>query len=71
MKTNHEEQRKQIGNLLKQIRENKGITLYRIEKETDIRFETLKAIETGSLRYNIDTFLTYINFLGVSIFFKE
>lgn len=71
MKTNHEEQRKELGKVLKQIRESKGITLYRIEKETAIRFETLKAIESGSLRYNIDTFLTYINFLGVSIFFKE
>lgn len=32
MKTNHEEQRKIIGNILRKIRENKGITLYRVEK---------------------------------------
>lgn len=71
MYTNQEEARKEIGKMLKEIRESKGITLYRMEKETNIRFVTLKAIESGSLRYNIDTFLTYINFLGVSIFFKE
>lgn len=70
MKTNHEEQRKQIGNLLKQIRENKGITLYRIEKETGLSFHTLKAIEKGSYGCSLDTLFSYIKAVGVSLTIK-
>jgi len=56
-----EEGRKQIGKYLQDKRKRKEITTYQITQNTGLRFETIKAIESGSANYAIDSFLTYIS----------
>lgn len=53
--------RQNIGEYLKSLREEKGISTYRMTKSHRIRFEAIQAIEEGSSNYTIDNFLTYIS----------
>lgn len=52
--------RQQIGEYLKGIRVEKGISTYRMTKEWGLKFEVIQAIEDGSSNYTIDSFLSYI-----------
>lgn len=58
-----EEARQKIGEYLKSLREEKGISTYHMTKSHGIRFEAIQAIEEGSSNYTIDNFLTYISAL--------
>ena len=51
--------RKKVGEYLKKIREDKGVSTYKMMKE-GVRVEVLKSIEDGSKNYTIDNFLNYI-----------
>lgn len=55
--------RKKIGEYLKSLREEKGISTDQMIKSHGIRFEAIQAIEEGSSNYTIDNFLTYISAL--------
>ena len=55
--------RKKIGEYLKSLREDKGISTYQMTKSHGIQFALIKAIEEGSTNYTIDSFLTYISAL--------
>lgn len=55
--------RQKIGEYLKSLREEKGISTYQMTKSHGIRFEAIQAIEEGSSNYTIDNFLTYISAL--------
>lgn len=55
--------RQKIGEYLKDLREEKGISTYQMTKSHGIRFEAIQAIEEGSSNYTIDNFLTYISAL--------
>lgn len=55
--------RQEIGEYLKSLREEKGISTYQMTKSHGIRFEAIQAIEGGSGNYTIDNFLTYISAL--------
>jgi len=52
--------RQKIGEYLKSLREEKGISTYQMTKSHRIRFEAIQSIEEGSSNYTIDNFLTYI-----------
>lgn len=70
MKTKQEETRKEIGIQLKELREKRGISLYRVEKETKLNFNTLKTIETGNLNYTLDNLITYLKAINARISFE-
>ena len=55
--------RQKIGEYLKSLRDEKGISTYQMTKSHGIRFEAIQAIEEGSSNYTIDNFLTYISAL--------
>jgi transcriptional regulator with XRE-family HTH domain len=55
--------RKKIGEYLKSMRLEKGVSTYQMTKTHGIRFEAIQAIEEGSSNYTIDNFLTYISAL--------
>lgn len=67
MEQKHAEQLKRIGETLKQLREEKGITLYKIEKTTKLSFHTLKAIETGKYGYSLETLFIYLDAISVDM----
>ena len=71
MKTKHESAREVLGDFLRQNREEQNISIYKVRKDTDLRPETIKAIESGSQSYNIDSLLTYIEATNLYIFFSQ
>lgn len=62
--------REVIGRYLRDTREEKGISLYRVSKSSGLRFETIKAIESGGKNYSMDSLLAYIGALDVYFFFS-
>ena len=71
MKTKHDSAREVLGDFLKKNREEQKITMYRVCDDTGMRVETLKAIESGSKSYNIDSLLSYIEATNLYIFFSQ
>lgn len=63
--------REVIGQYLKGVRKEKGISIYRIEKETGVQRQVLNSIEDGSKAYTIDSFLKYTTAIGVYLFFGD
>jgi len=60
--------RQKIGEYLKSLRQEKGISTYQMTKSHGIRFEAIQAIEEGSTNYTIDNFLTYISALDCYLY---
>ena len=71
MKTKHESAREVLGDYLRRNLEEQNISIYKVRKITDLRPETIKAIESGSQSYNIDSLLTYIEATNLYIFFSQ
>lgn len=60
-----------IGENLKAIREKKGLTIYKVAKQGNIRIEQVNSIEIGEKNYTIDALIGYILGANISIDFKE
>lgn len=62
-----------IGNKLRSIREMKGMTIYRLSKETGISQNHIGGIELGKRQPTFDTLSRLLSPLGVSLsdFFNE
>lgn len=71
MKAKHESEREVLGDFLRTNREEQRISIYKVRKITDLHPETIKAIESGSQSYNIDSLLTYINATNLCLFFSR
>ncbi|MDR2084321.1 MAG: helix-turn-helix domain-containing protein [Bacteroidales bacterium] len=64
--------RKIIGDLLKEFRESRGLTLYQMAKESGTIVSSQAGIvEKGETNYTIDTFFDYIEAAGLYIYFAE
>jgi len=63
--------REVIGQYLKEMRKEKGISIYRIEKETGVTRQIINSIEDGSRAYTIDSFLKYTSSIGAYLFFGD
>ena len=49
--------KKIIGENLKAIREKKGLTIYKVAKQGNIRIEQVNSIEIGEKNYTIDALI--------------
>ncbi|MFQ7039324.1 MAG: helix-turn-helix domain-containing protein [Barnesiella sp.] len=56
---------------MKAIREKKGLTIYKVAKQGNIRIEQVNSIEIGEKNYTIDALIGYILGANISIDFKE
>ena len=63
--------REVIGEYLKNLREEKGISKYAIIQKVEIPITLINAIETGSSAYTIDSLLKYTTGIGAYIFFGD
>ncbi len=63
------EARKKIGEYLSEVREEKGVSYYAMQKQTGLRYEQAKAIESGSDNYTIDSLLKMAVSLDLYVFF--
>ena len=61
----------EISKLLKKTRLKKGVTLYRMEKDTGLSRTQIKNIEKGDYNYKRDTLLTYLDYLGLEMEFID
>lgn len=62
--------KKIIGENWKPQRE-KGLTIYKVAKQGNIRIEQVNSIEIGEKNYTIDALIGYILGANISIDFKE
>lgn len=58
---------KEIGRRLMKLRESQGISMYSITKETGLRYEIIKYIESGDANYTIESLLKYAAAIHVEI----
>jgi hypothetical protein len=63
--------REVLGERLKDFRESRGITLYRVAKDGGITINSAKAVEAGETAYTIDTFLGYIAGSRLYMYFAD
>ena len=63
--------REAIGERLKEFRESRGLSLYRVAQNGGIRIDQVKAVEHGDQNYTIDAFLGYIIGCDLYMYFSE
>ena len=61
--------RKKLGARLRALREKKGATVYLITKAGNIRYDQVRAIESGNRNYTIDALLGYL--IGLDLKFSD
>ncbi|MCC8186489.1 MAG: helix-turn-helix domain-containing protein [Bacteroides sp.] len=60
-----------MGERLKEFRESRGLSAYRVAQKGDIQIGQVNAIESGSSNYTIDVFLGYIHGCNLYMYFAE
>lgn len=63
--------REVLGQGLASMRNDKGISTYRIRQSTKLNHDTISQIETGSAAYTIDSLLKYLQAIDVYVFFAD
>ncbi len=63
--------RQHVGLYLRSVRQEKKLTLYAVAKLSGIKQAQLKAIESGSHSYTIDTFMKVIRVLDCYFILKD
>ena len=63
--------REAIGERLKEFRESRGLTAYKVAQTGGIRIDQVKAIESGDYNYTIDSFIGYVIGCDLYMYFSE
>ncbi len=59
--------REEMGSRIKQLREQKGMSVEELAESIDCNPNTIKRIEEGKFAYNIDILASMANALGVKV----
>ena len=62
--------REQLGMILSEIKNNSGISYYKILKECDIPVKAQKTLEKGTANYTIDTLFKFCKCIGATLYIK-
>lgn len=68
---NKKSYREVLGERLRDFREDRGLSVYRVAKKGNIRIDQVNAVESGEKNYTIDAFLGYISGSNLYIYFAE
>lgn len=60
-----------MGQKLREFRESRGLTAYRVAKNGGIRIDQVASVEAGETNYTIDVFLGYVIGCELYLFFGE
>lgn len=60
-----------LGIQLKDLRTEKGISIYKLSKQTGISRQQIANIESGNSNYTINSLLNYCDSIGFQITLKE
>lgn len=63
--------RQAIGEKLREFRESRGLTMYRIAKTGDMEHTQVQSVESGDTNYTIDTFFSYLRGCYLYVYFAE
>lgn len=63
--------REVIGERLRDFREERGLSAYRVAQKGNIRIDQVNAVELGEKNYTIDAFLGYISGSDLYMYFAE
>lgn len=63
--------REVMGQRLREFREERGLSAYRVAQVGGIRIDQVKAVERGDQNYTIDAFLGYIIGCDLYMYFSE
>lgn len=58
---------KEIGKQLQKVRKQKGISIYKMDKDGILTTYQVKACESGSLKINIGSYFIYADYLGLKL----
>lgn len=64
-----QDMRKNLGYKFKALREEKGLSAYKVAQSGNIRIEQVKAVECGESNYTIDVFLGYLKGCEIEVDF--
>ena len=59
--------KKKLGKNLKEIREIKGISKYKLVKNSSLVYSQIDSIENGDTNYTVDVLMIYMEEVGVDI----
>ncbi len=68
---NKKSYREVMGQRLREFREGRGLTAYRVAQNGGIRIDQVQAVENGSTNYTIDAFLGYVMGSDLYMYFAE
>ena len=60
-----------MGQKLREFRESRGLTAYRVAKNGGIRIDQVASVEAGETNYTIDVFLGYVIGCDLYLYFGE
>lgn len=60
-----------MGQKLREFRESRGLTAYRVAKNGGIRIDQVASVEAGETNYTIDVFLGYVIGCDLYLYFSE
>lgn len=63
--------RKKIGEHLKNIREEKGLSWYALTQSSGLQYNVIQSIEDGDKAYTIDSFLKLLHGLDLYFFVAD
>lgn len=63
--------RRKVGDYLKSVREEKGLTLYAVAKQAGLAISQVQGIESGSTSYTFDSFLRITHALDCYFFLED
>lgn len=63
--------REVLGQRLRDFREKRGLTAYKVAKDGGIRIEQVRAVESGETNYTVDALLGYVMGCGLYMYFAE
>lgn len=67
----NESYRKVMGQRLREFRESRGLSRYRVAKNGEMPIHRVTDVENGETNYTIDTFLSYIRGCDLYMYFAE
>lgn len=64
-------QREALGNVLRALREDRGLTVYKAAQESGLQIGQVQTIEKGDKNYTIDKFFDYLRGCDLKITIKK
>lgn len=69
--TKKQKEREALGNVLRALREERGLTVYKAAQESGLQIGQVQTIEKGDKNYTIDKLFDYLRGCDLTIIIKK